>query len=53
MEPTIIIILVITITISIERIFSHVKKSKCCNSEIEFDQNTSAPDFSQIPFNKK
>jgi len=56
MEPTItiIIILVITITIGIERIFKHCKKSKCCgNSEIEFDQSTSAPDFGQIPILKK
>ena len=54
MEPTIILILVITITIGIERIFKHCKKSKCCgNSEIEFDTNASAPDFSQIPINNK
>jgi hypothetical protein len=48
-----IIIIILTLTLSIERIFKHVKKSKCCgNSEVEFDQEASAPNFPNMPFKK-
>jgi len=45
MDVLIIITIVITSCIALERIMKHIKKSKCCNSEIIFDTNASAPDF--------
>lgn len=45
MDVLIIITIVIISCIAIERIMKHIKKSKCCNSEIIFDTNASAPDF--------
>lgn len=48
MDVLIIITIVITSCIAIERIIKHIKKSKCCNSEIIFDTNTSAPDFTNL-----
>lgn len=45
MDPSSILTIILLSFIGIERIIKHIKKSKCCNSEVEFDTNVSAPNF--------
>jgi len=45
MEPSSILTIILLCFIGVERLIKHVKKSKCCNSEIDFDTNISAPDL--------
>lgn len=55
MEPlTITIISTILICgLVVERILKHFKKSSCCGGSVDFNQDASAPDLTQIPFMKK
>lgn len=48
MEVSIIITLILASGLVIERLIKHVHKSKCCNSEIEFNDKASAPEFSTL-----
>lgn len=48
MEVLTIISIIIISCIALERILKHIKKSKCCNSEIIFDTTVSTPDFSNL-----
>jgi len=50
MEPFIIISIILTVGLVIERIIKHFKKSTCCtDTTVEFDLNTSVYDFNNIP----
>lgn len=55
MEPlTITIISTILICgLVIERILKHFKKSTCCGTTVDFNQEASVPDLSKLPFIKK
>lgn len=53
MEPILIISLVLTCGLVFERIMKHIKSSSCCGSSIEFNQNASVPDLTNIPILKK
>lgn len=53
MDPASIVSIILMAGLVIERILKHFKKSSCCGSSVEFDTETSVPDFSQIPINKK
>jgi len=45
MEITLIISILLVSGLVLERIMKHMKKSKCCGSEVEFNENASAPDL--------
>lgn len=45
MDIVSIISLVIICSIALERLMSHIKKSKCLGSEIEFVDDQVSPDF--------
>lgn len=53
MEPFSIISLILVCGLVIERIFKHFKKSSCCGSTIEFNENASVPDLTKLSLNKK
>jgi hypothetical protein len=53
MEAASIITIIMLSGLFIERILKHFKSSKCCGSEVEFNENASVPDFSKLPLNKK
>ena len=53
MDPFSIISIILISGLIFERIIKHIKRSSCCSSSFEFDTSASAPDFSQIPINKK
>lgn len=53
MEPFSIISLILVCGLVVERIFKHFKKSTCCGSTIEFNENASVPDLTKLPLNKK
>lgn len=53
MEPILIISLVLVCGLVFERVLKHFNKSKCCGSEIEFNQNASVPDLTNIPILRK
>ena len=50
MEVSIIISIIITASLALERIIKHFKKSKCCNSEVEFtnENNKSTNDITTL-----
>jgi len=48
MEPTSIVSIVLILGLVFERILKHFKKSKCCGSEVEFNQDASAPDLTNL-----
>jgi hypothetical protein len=48
MEVASIVSLVLIITLGLERIFKHFKKSTCCGSSVEFDNTASAPDLTNL-----
>ena len=50
MEPFSIISLVLIVGLVTERILKHFKKSSCCGSSVEFNENASVPDLTKIPF---
>lgn len=45
MEPFLIICLVLTCGLIIERIINHFHKSTCCGSSIEFNDNVEVPKY--------
>lgn len=47
-EPASIISIILICGLVLERILKHFKKSSCCGSEMEFSENTSAPDLQSI-----
>lgn len=53
MEPFSIISLILICGLVFERVLKHFKKSTCCGSTIEFNENASVPDLTKIPINKK
>jgi len=53
MDPFSIISIILISGLIVERIMKHFKKSKCCGSSVEFNENASAPNFSEIINNIK
>lgn len=53
MEIISIITIIMVSVISLERIFKHIKKSSCFGSNVEFNNEASVPDFTDILINKK
>jgi len=47
-EPATIISILLMAGLVIERILKHFKKSKCCGSEMEFNNEASVPDLQSI-----
>lgn len=48
MEVASIISILLMAGLVIERILKHFKKSKCCGSEVEFDNTTSVADLTNL-----
>jgi len=48
MDPGSIVSIVLILGLVIERILKHFKKSKCCGSEMEFNNEASVPDIQSI-----
>lgn len=53
MEAFSIISLILVCGLVVERIFKHFKKSTCCGSTIEFNENASVPDLTKLPLSRK
>jgi hypothetical protein len=53
MEVFSIISIILISGLILERIMKHIRKSTCFGSSVEFNENASAPDFSQIVNNIK
>lgn len=51
MEPFLIITLVLVSGLVFERVLKHFKKSSCCGSTVEFNENASAPDLTKLSEN--
>jgi uncharacterized protein (DUF983 family) len=48
MEPGSIVSIILIVGLIFERILKHIKKSKCCGNEMEFNTEASVPDLQSI-----
>jgi len=48
MDPFSIISIILISGLIVERIMKHFKKSSCCGSNVEFNENASVPDLTKI-----
>jgi hypothetical protein len=48
MEPGSIVSIILIVGLCIERVLKHFKKSTCCGSSMEFNNEASVPDLQSI-----